>query len=49
MKKIIFGLASVCLLAACQNELYKNPLEDFESEQGAFIKSQSTVQVFEEE
>ena len=49
MKKIIFGLASVCLLAACQNELYKNPLEDFESEQGAFINSKSTVQVFVEE
>lgn len=49
MRKIIFGLAGACFLAACQNELYKNPLEDFESEQGAFIDSKSTVQVFVEE
>lgn len=49
MKKLIFGLASICLLTACQNELYKNSLEDFQSEQGAFIDSKSTVQVFVEE
>ncbi|MDE6988151.1 MAG: DUF1735 and LamG domain-containing protein [Bacteroides acidifaciens] len=49
MKKLIFSLASICLLTACQNELYKNPLEDFQSEQGAFIDSKSTVQIFVEE
>lgn len=49
MKRLLFGLASICLFVACQNELYKDPLKDFESAQGAFIDSKGTIQVFVEE
>ena len=36
MKKNIY-LAVLLFLTGCQNELYKNPLDDFQSEQGVYI------------
>ncbi len=48
MKKS-FYLATLLFLAGCQNELYKNPLDDFKSEQGAYIKGNTLLQTFVEE
>ncbi|MEY8684629.1 DUF1735 and LamG domain-containing protein [Bacteroides sp. AN502(2024)] len=48
MKKS-FYLATLLFLAGCQNELYKNPLDDFKSEQGAYIKGSTLLQTFVEE
>ena len=38
MKKNIY-LAVLLFLTGCQNELYKNPLDDFQSEQGVYTVS----------
>lgn len=40
MKKNIY-LAVLLFLTGCQNELYKNPLDDFQSEQGVYIANNS--------
>ncbi|WP_420186749.1 BT_3987 domain-containing protein [Bacteroides pyogenes] len=49
-KKIFLGLAAgLMLFAACQNELYKNPLEDFKAPQGIYVTNKGTVQIFVEE
>ena len=43
MKKNIY-LAVLLFLTGCQNELYKNPLDDFQSEQGVYIANNSVLQ-----
>ena len=48
MKKNIY-LAVLLFLTGCQNELYKNPLDDFQSEQGVYIANNSVLQSFVEE
>lgn len=41
-------LAVLLFLTGCQNELYKNPLDDFQSEQGVYIAN-GVLQSFVEE
>ena len=48
MKKNIY-LAVLLFLTGCQNELYKNPLDDFQSEQGVYIANNGVLQSFVEE
>lgn len=48
MKKS-FYLVTLLFLAGCQNELYKNPLEDFQSKQGVYIANNGILQSFVEE
>ncbi len=45
MKKNIY-LAVLLFLTGCQNELYKNPLDDFQSEQGVYIANNGVLQSF---
>ena len=45
MKKNIY-LAVLLFLTGCQNELYKNPLDDFQSEQGVYIANIGVLQSF---
>lgn len=51
MKKILYlgVLAGTMLVCSCQNELYKDPTSEFQSEQGAYIKGGESAQVFVEE
>lgn len=50
MKKIFITLVmGAAMLSACQNELYNNPVEDFSSEQGAYIDASGPIQIFVEE
>lgn len=44
MKKNIY-LAVLLFLTGCQNELYKNPLDDFQSEQGVYIANNSVTKL----
>lgn len=48
MKKNIY-LVALLFLTGCQNELYKNPLDDFQSEQGVYIANEGILQSFVEE
>lgn len=51
MKKILYfgALAGAMLVCSCQNELYKDPTQEFQAEQGAYIKGGESSQVFVEE
>ena len=50
MKNIYFGLlACGLMLAGCQNELYKDPVADFQSAQAAYMVTDETTQIFVEE
>ena len=50
MKHSYFGML-VCglMMAGCQNELYKDPVADFQSAQGAYMVTDETTQIFVEE
>lgn len=47
MKKIILSLATLALLASCQNELYRDNAKEYTSKQGAYV-SNASAQVFVE-
>ena len=50
MKHIYFGvLALGLMMAGCQNELYKDPVADFQSAQAAYMVTDETTQIFVEE
>lgn len=51
MKKIVYFsvLAGAMLIFSCQNELYKDAASEYQSEQGAYIKTGEYSQVFVEE
>lgn len=46
MKKILFLALAALSLGACQNELYKDPALEHESEQGVYIAGNSAIQTF---
>lgn len=48
MKQLLF-LMALLFLASCQDELYKNPQKEFESEQGVYVVNKSALQTFAEE
>lgn len=49
MKKNICWMILLFLASSCQNELYKNPLDEFQSEQGVYIATKGILQSFVEE
>lgn len=49
MKRKNLYLVALLLLTSCQNELYKDALEDFKSDQGAYIANNGVIQTFVEE
>lgn len=49
-KKLYFSIFAGALLAcSCQNELYKDATSEYQSAQGAYIKTGESSQVFVEE
>ena len=46
MKKNICWMILLFLASSCQNELYKNPLDEFQSEQGVYIAAKAILQIF---
>lgn len=49
MRKLFFLIISMLILVSCQNEMYKDAKEDFQSKQGVFVINKGTLQNFIEE